>query len=366
MKFSISKSDFMKALQIVSKGKSGRSTLPILSGIYICANDGILTFHSTDLEINVKHEVEALVEEPGETVVPGKLIQNIIKSLPEAAIQCTLLGEIFEISCMNSKFNVTTMNPKDFPSFVDLNCASTIELPAEPVSKMVRKVSKAISHDESHVILTGIYLQVDDSHLVMAATDSYRLAMAEMTLEGHEGRFDLVIPGSTFEDVCKLAVKEETLEIGYNDNQIRFTFGNSTLITRKIEGNYPNYRQIIPSEKTVTAVIERASFLDAVKRISIMAQEYMQIKLEIKPEIQQVIVSSRVADLGGAEEFLDAQIEGEEITIGFNYQYLMDGIDSIDSDEVIFEANKPLKPGVLKNVGEEQFLYLSMPVSISD
>lgn len=366
MKFSISKMDFMKALQIVSKGKSGRSTLPILSGIYISAGDGILTFHSTDLEINVKHEVEALVEEPGETVVPGKLIQNIVKSLPDAAIHCELQGESFEVECMNSKFSVTTMNPKDFPSFVNLDCISSIELPAEPISKMVKKVSKAISHDESHVILTGIYLQVDDSHLVMAATDSYRLAMAEMEIEGHEGRFDLVVPGSTFDDVCRLANKEETLEIGYNDNQIRFSFGQSTLITRKIEGNYPNYRQIIPVEKTVTAVIDRVAFLDAVKRVSIMAQEYMQIRLQLLPDQQQVIVSSNVADIGGAEETLDANIEGEEITIGFNYQYLMDGIDSIDSDEIIFEANKPLKPGVLKNVGENQFLYLSMPVSLGN
>ncbi len=323
-------------------------------------------FHSTDLEINVRHEVSALVEEPGETVVSGRLITDIVKSLPDAAIQCSVESDRFNISCMNSSFSMTTMSPKDFPSFPDLQCEDSIELPAASISKMVKKVSKAISRDESHVILTGIYLQADGEELTMAATDSYRLAMCELKIEGHEGQFELVVPGTTFDDVCKLAGKEETIEIGYNDNQIRFKFGNSTLITRKIEGNYPNYRQIIPVEKTVTATIDTKAIVDAVKRVSIMAQEYMQIKLQVIPDTQQIMISSKAAEVGGAEEVIDAQIEGEEIAIGFNYQYLMDGLVSIDSDEVVFEANKPLKPGVLRNIGGEKFFYLSMPVSIGN
>ncbi len=366
MKFSISKTDLLDALTIVSKGRSSRSTLPILSGIYIGASGEKLVFHATDLEINVKHEIPALIEEPGEVVVPGKLFFDIVKSLPDAAIQCTLNSDNFEISCMNSQFSMSVMNPKDFPSFPDLNCENKIELSSSSIVNMVKKVSKAISRDESHVILTGIYMNIEDENLTLAATDSYRLATSEINIENHEGNFELVVPGTIFDDVCKLCGKNETIEIGYNDNQIRFSFGNSTLITRKIEGTYPNYKQIIPTEKSVTAIINTKTIIEAVKRISIMAQEYMQIKLHIIPETQQMIISSKVADIGGAEEVLDIKVEGEEIEIGFNYQYLMDGLVSIDSEEVIFEANKPLKPGILKNIGSGKFLYLSMPVNINN
>lgn len=366
MKFSISKTDLLNALTIVSKGRSSRTTLPILSGIYIGTTGEELVFHATDLEINVKHKIPALIEESGEVVVPGKLFFDVIKSLPEAAIQCTLKSDTFEISCMNSQFSMSIMNPKDFPSFPDLKCENKIELSSSSIVNMVKKVSKAISRDESHVILTGIYMNIEDEKLTLAATDSYRLATSELNIENHKGNFELVIPGTIFDDVCKLCGKDEIIEVEYNDNQIRFNFGNSTLITRKIEGTYPNYKQIIPTEKSITATINTKTIIDAVKRISIMAQEYMQIKLHIIPENQQMIISSKVADIGGAEEVLDIKAEGEEIEIGFNYQYLIDGLVSIDSEELIFEANKPLKPGIIKNVGNDKFLYLSMPVNINN
>ena len=365
LKFSISKTDLLEALSIVSKGMSGRSTLPILSGIYINVEDGFITLQATDLEISVRHKIPALVEVPGTAVVPGKIFHDIVRSLPDAAISCSFADEVFNIECMSSSFNMTTMRPDEFPAFPQVNLIDSIDLPASTLAKMVKKVSKATSRDQTHMVLMGINLTVEDEKLTMVATDSYRLAITNLTVEGHQGLFSLIVPGITFDEVCKLAAKEETVTIGYSENQIVFEFGNSTFVTRKLEGNYPNYRQIIPSEKKVTAVVDTKVFTEAVKRASIMAQEYMQIRLDISPDAQQIEITSNTSDVGGVEERVEAQVEGEEIVIGFNYQYIMDGLNSVDSDEVIFEADSPLKPGVLKSVGDDGFFYLSMPVRLN-
>lgn len=366
MKFNISKTDFLNALNITSKGRSGRSTLPILAGVYIKANEGALTLQTTDLETSVRVSVAALVEEEGETVVPGKLISELVKTLPEAAVSCGLDGEQFVIECLSSRFSMKTMLAKDFPAFPEVEAQKSIEIPAGRAADMVKKVSKAVSRDESHMILTGINVVAEDGFLSMVATDSYRLAIDEATIENHQGSFQLVIPGSVLDDVCRLLGKDDVLEIGYSENQIIFKFGQSTFVTRKLEGNYPNYRQIIPKEKTIAAVVETKVLLDAIKRVSVMAQEYMQIRLELNTDLQQIVISAKVADVGGAKETVDAQIDGEQILIGFNYQYLMDGLNAISTEEVVFEANSPLKPGVLKSVGEEKFFYLSMPVKLND
>ena len=366
MRFSISKSDLLEALAIVSKGMSGRSTLPILAGIYISVDEGQITLQATDLEISVRHTVAALVEEPGMTVVPGKIFHDIVRSLPDAAISCSLIENTFNVQCMNSSFSMTTMRADEFPAFPQVNTLESITLPAEGLAKMVKKVSKATSRDQTHMVLMGINLSVEDGKLTMVATDSYRLAIARLDVPEHEGQFSLIIPGATFDEVCKLASRAETLTIGYSENQITFDFGTSTFVTRKLEGNYPNYRQIIPSEKKVSATIDTKMFTEAVKRASIMAQEYMQIKLVISPDAQQIEITSNTSDVGGVEERVDAQVDGEEITIGFNYQYIMDGLVCIDSDEVIFEADSSLKPGVLKTVGDDSFFYLSMPVRLNN
>lgn len=365
MRFTISRSDFMEAINVVSRGRSGRSTLPILSGIYIQATDSEIILQATDLEISVHYSTQANIEETGETVIPGKLISEIVKKLPDAAVSCVFKDEIFTVECMNSSFNLKTMDPKDFPAFPEIQLIDSIDLPIAKISTAVSKVSKAVSKDESHLILTGINMTANENNLTMAATDSYRLAITEMEIENHQGQFNLIIPGKTFDDICKLASHEETITIGYSDNQIYFVFGSSKIVTRKLEGNYPNYKQIIPSEKKVSATVDTKSLIDAVNRISIMAQEYMQIRMMISPDLQQISISSKVADVGGAEETIDAQIDGEELFIGFNYQYLKDGLSSIDSEEVVIEANEPLKPGVFKALGDDNFFYLSMPVKIT-
>ncbi len=365
MRFSISKNDLVNALTIVSKGRSGRSTLTILSGIYVQVLNGSVVLRATDLEISVTHQTEALVQEEGETVVPGKHFLDIVKSLPDAAIECYTQGSLFNIVCMNSKFSLGTMEAQDFPAFPAVAINSRVSLDSNTLSTMVKKVSKAVARDESHLVLTGINMTIESGSLKMVATDSYRLAVAEARVDESIEDFSLLIPGSTFDEVCRLIPAGETLTIGYSDNQIVFSFGSSTFITRRLEGNYPNYKQIIPSEKSITAIINNKELSDAIKRASLVVQEYKQVSLLFSVEEQKLTISSKAADFGGAVETLEANIEGEDIEIGFNFQYVMDGLSAMDTENVIFEASKPLRPGVFKADGGDNFFYLSMPVKLA-
>lgn len=365
MKFSIAKSELVDALGVVLKGMSSRSTLPILSGIYISASQEKLTFQTTDLEISVRHIVDALIEVPGDIVIPGKIFSEVVKSLPDAAIHISLEHEIFTVSCLESRFTLHTLNPADFPNFPEIHTEFSVSLPSKQLSSMVKKVSKAVSKDESRAVLTGILFKVEGDAISLVATDSYRLAISKARLEEPVvNDLELIIPGSIFDEISRLSTTVDTIEVGDSENQIVFHFSNTTFITRKIEGNYPNYEQIIPKEKSISAVIDTNLLLSAVRRASILAQSHTPVRFSLSSETQFLDISSTAQDIGGANEKVPAQIDGEDIEIGFNHQYIIDGLNVIDTDEVVFEAQTSLKPGIFKTVGGEYFFYLTMPVRL--
>jgi DNA polymerase-3 subunit beta len=365
MKLTIEKNRLAHVLSTVAKGMSSRSTLPILSGVYVEATEKQVIFQTTDLEVAIRHIDDALIEQTGSTVVPGKLFSEIVKSLPDAAVSLALENDILSISCLDSHFTLHTLGADDFPSFPSVTTSKTIRLSSASLAGMVKKVSKAVSKDESRAVLTGILFKADLDSLQLVATDSYRLAITKTQLETPVSEpFNLIIPGSIFDEISRLSVGDESIEVSDSDNQIVFNFGNTTFITRKIEGNYPNYEQIIPNQKTVSANVDTAALLSAVRRASILAQAHTPIKFKVSPEIQFIDVSSSTQDIGGAEERLSAQVEGEALEIGFNHQYVIDGLSAVDTEEVLFEAQTPLKPGILKAVGDDYYFYLTMPVRL--
>jgi DNA polymerase-3 subunit beta len=363
MKFHISKDQLLDSLNIVSKGTSSRSTLPILSGIHIKAEAESVIFTTTDLEISVQHKTTSLVEETGEIVVAAKLFSEIVRSLPDAAIYCSLNESLFSIDCLDSKFVLNTMDPKDYPGFPDISNIEFTEIDADNLPSVVKKVHKAVSKDETRAVLSGILLKIESENLSLIATDSYRLAIANSKISNPQNvEIEIIAPGNIFEEATRLMKSEEKMSIGFTEAQIVFSFGNSKFISRKIEGNYPNYKQIIPSEKSITATFNRQSFIDSVKRAALLSKDHPQIKIEFLSDIQAINISSRANDVGEAKESIEAKIDGESLVIAFNPQYLLDGLSSISSSEVIFEAINHQKAGVLKATGEEDFFYLTMPV----
>jgi DNA polymerase-3 subunit beta len=365
MKLTIEKTQLFQSLSIVSKGMSSRSTLPILSGIYLEAQNGSLVLRTTDLEVSIQHSTAVLVEEEGATVAPGKLFSDIVKSFPEAAITLVQDGDDLIVSCLDSVFTIHTLSPADFPQFPQLDTKVAGTIPSETFSAMVKKVVKAVSRDESRAVLTGVLIKLEDTDIQLVATDSYRLAIAKTQIEtAVEKNVELIVPGDVLDEIRRLSNAPENIIISDSENQVVFSFGETTFISRKIEGNYPNYKAIIPTEKNTTSVMETSAVLDAVKRIAITAQLHTPIRFAFDPDAQLITISSSTQDVASAQERINAQIEGAALEIGFNHQYIIDGLSVIDTDEIYFEAQSALKPGILKAMGGEYFFYLTMPVRI--
>jgi DNA polymerase-3 subunit beta len=366
MKVTIARGALLEALSAASRGLSSRTTLPILSGIHITAAGSSLTLQATDLEVSIKTACEARVDESGVTVVPGKILTDIVRSLPDAAvtIEATTTGSA-SVSCGQSAFSLKTLAADDYPKFPDVTPAEAIELPTSTFTTMVHQVAKAVSRDETRPILTGVLMVTEPGTLRMAATDSYRLCVRELPVPGLLTEMEVVVPGKALEDASKLAAAVETFTFGVSENQVIFTFGQTTFISRRIEGTFPNYKQLIPKEHTTRIVIDRNELFEAVKRVSVMVQHNTPLRLKADIATHTLTLSASTQGLGDAAEDIQVTPEGEDVEIAFNHGYLVDGVAVMDCETVAIEVTSPLKPGVLKPSDDDDFIYLLMPVRLS-
>lgn len=366
MKVSITKNELQHALSVVSKGMSSRSTLPILSGILMVAHEKQLVFQTTDLENSFKSSSAAFIEEDGQTVVPGKLFWDIVKTLPDAAIQLTTTNNNqIKIECLNSSFSLNTLNAEDFPRFPEIESSQEITLPVARLSSMVQQVLRAVSKDEHRVILTGILISVHENTVTLVATDSYRLSISEIILSSPVvDAFEVIVPGRLFGEIIKNASSDGEISIGVTDNQIIFMFDNNVFITRKIEGTYPNYKQLLPSETGTSAVVDTEALIATIKRMSLLAQSNSSIKFMFSSEKHNIHISAQTQDVGESSEYIEADIEGEDVEIAFNHQFVLDGLSTIPSEKTLIELQTSKKPGIFKSTGKDNYLYLAMPVRL--
>lgn len=365
MNFSINQSELNSALSIVVKGSSNRSTLSILAGIYIKASGNQITLQTTNLELSIKLSVPALVEKPGETVVPAKLFLDIIKTLPDMAINLSLEDSVLTVFCDNTTFSLKTLNPLDFPAFPEIEADQEAEFPFKVFSSMVKSTAKIVSHDESRAILTGVLISQEGTTLKMVATDSYRLGVAETQLSSSSANeFEAVISGSFLQDIAALPSSDESIVIALNENQIIITYQNTTFINRRIEGTFPNYRQLISNEYKTRVRVSTQVLQDAVRRVSLLSNKVSPVQVNVDSESNIMTLMTNSQDIGNAQETLLCEIEGESVDIAFNYSFMLDGLLVIKSDEVFLDLFGSMKPGILRTTNRENFLYLIMPVRV--
>ena len=365
MRFNINKSELLNALTIVSKGTASRSTIPVLSGVYIKAEGMGLVMETTDLERSIRYSVPALVEEEGTTVIPEKLLLDIVKNLPEAAVEFQTNDSTVTVSCGKSSFTLKTLDAADFPPFPNVDVSSSIEVPFAEFCSMVKRVAKVVSKDQSRAVLTGVLISTSDEGLRMVATDSYRLAVADIALEGVQENFEAIVSGMFLQEVAGLPKMEENITIGLTANQIVFTYQNMVLINRRIEGNFPNYRQIIPQSWATKTCFTTQELITAVKRVGLVSALSSPVKIDINAEAGNAIINAATQDVGSAEEVVGCEVAGESIQIALNHQYVLDGLMSVSTDQVFFETSSPMKPGIFRAGAGENFLYLVMPVRVS-
>jgi len=360
-------SDLWNAIQVVQKAVSIRSTLPILSGILFQAKEGKMTLSATNLELSIKYSIPVKVEKEGSVVIPARLVGDIVKNLPEATIEMFLDSSNNQVKllCQESNFNIKILPPEDFPKFPDLKTNQSCVIGSFDLIKAIKQVIKSTSIDETRPILTGVFLNIINNKLKMVATDSYRLAIKEVDLkEGLKDKIKVIIPSKTLGELIKIISGEKKCDVSleFTDNQLIFKTSNITLISRLIEGQYPNYQQLLPEEYGVNMDIDKEDFINAVKRVSLFTQDNSPIKITVKEGVMELNAAS--SDLGEAIEKIKVEGVKEDINIAFNPLYLLEGLMSVGGERIIFEVINTVKPGLLRPQEKKNFLYLIMPVRV--
>ena len=360
MNITISQSAFSRAISTVVKAVSTNSSLPILGGILLSAEDGCITLTATDLEKSIRRTIPANVEESGAIVVPGKVVEKIAKALPDQAISISLDGSICQLKCGKTTYRLSTMPAGDFPEFPEVAGGDSIELPVATLSDMVGRTYKSAAKDKSRPIIMGIQLSVDDDLVTMVATDSYRLVVADTNLPEKAGQFSTVIPADSFKEALALADPAGTVVISTGSNMTSFQFGTTTYMTRRIEGNFPNAKALLPKRYEVQATVDLPTMASALSRVSILAKGGGSVRIDLADN--QMTLTAADINSGEGSEVVDVDVDGT-MSVAVNAQYLADGLKALgDADELYIEVTRPVEPVIIRSYGPVNVLYLLMPV----
>jgi DNA polymerase-3 subunit beta len=356
--------ELLHALGIVSRGVSTRTTVQILAGVLLEAGDGKLRLAATDMEVSLRTSLEAKVETGGSVVVPGKLLLELARLLPEAEVSIEHKAEeaTVEIRCGPATYRLHTYNPEDFPRLPETEGIELHEVDRATLLETVARVSRSASRDESRPVLTGVLVQFAPEKLVMAATDSYRLSVKETALEGSIPELEAIVPARALGELARIAPEGEKIALGVHENQVLFGTGTAWLTTRRIDGQFPNYKQLVPEAFEHEVALPREELLDVVRRVSVMAQRNSPLRLRFAEG--ELTVSAQTQDVGEARESLPAQFGAEALEIGFNAEFLRDGIESVGGEQVRLKLISPLRPAVLQGESDD-FLYLIMPIRLA-
>jgi DNA polymerase III subunit beta len=371
VKVSCGRQVLLGELQVVARAAATRGAVQALSGMRLTTTDVGLELAATDTEIALRSSLEAEVERPGVVLLPARLLVDILRALDGDTVSLEQRAEAGEVTVSSERatFSLRTLLADDFPRIPEAGEEASVELPAKAVAATIERVAKAASRDETRPVLTGILVSVDEDGLRMVATDSYRLSVKETPLDG-EGRqpFEANVPARALQELSRVASETgaDTISIAARDNQIVFGVERMMLSSRLIDGQFPNYRQLLPETYEHELRVSRDELASVVRRISILAQRTAPLRLRF--ENGAVTLSAQTPDVGEASETVPVNYEGEPLEIGFNPQYLQDGLESVHSDELSIKLISALRPGLLEAAGdgeEGRFLYLIMPVRLN-
>jgi DNA polymerase-3 subunit beta len=369
MNLTISKEQIINGLQAVQNVVSTRTTLPILSNVLLRADGDHLEFTATDLDVTITCAVEAKVKKGGASTVPVKKLFGIVRELANADIDLQVDEKnVCTIQSGASFYKINGLSADEFPPPPKFGEDKKVTLPQETVRGMMKKTSFAISSDESRYVLNGIFISLKDHKMTMVATDGRRLALADEEVDVSEkSQGEFIVPAKAVNELNRLLQDKGEIEVRYADNQAAFALkdekaGPVLIITKLIEGNYPNYRQVIPAETKERVALVREEFLHALRRAEIMTSEKSNsVKLSFGKNRLEITANS--PEVGEAKETLAINYKGPEMAIAFNPKYMIDPLNALANDEVFLELIDELSPGVLKINGP--FLYVVMPMRLS-
>ena len=359
-----SRDDLAAALGVVARGLSTRGAVQVLSGILLRGEDGNLTLASTDMEISLRASVAGEIAGDGAVVVPGRLLTDLARLLPDESV--TLSHDegdgVLQVTSGSHSSRLNVYSAEDFPRLPPIDIPlHSVAAPA--LLATIDKVARAASRDESRPVLTGILVRFEGDKLIMAATDSYRLAVKETELESGGADLEAIIPARALQELARIAAGVDEVRLGVHENHVIFSAGDVWLTSRRIDGQFPNYKQLLPETFEAEVTTPREPVLQVIRRAGVLAQRNAPLRLRFADG--ELRVSAQTQDVGEAHESLPVDYAGDGIEIGFNPDFLRDGLEAVSVDTVQLKLINPLRPGLIVSP-EENFWYLIMPIRLPD
>lgn len=364
MKFSATKEKILEGLQQVQNVVSTRTTLPILSNVLLQAKEGTVNLTTTDLDVGVRGGFEANVDKAGATTLPARRLFTIIRELPSSEISVEVDGKnAASIRSGQSFFKILGLPEEEFPPLPKFENSKVVTMRQKDLRDGLRKTAYAISTDETRYVLNGVLFSFKENKLTLVATDGRRLAMVDIELEfprSHEA--DIIVPTKAVTELQRLLGDDGDVKISVGTGQIAFDLNNTLLVSKLIEGNYPNYKQVIPSEAKERVTLERETLLNSLRRVSLLASDKSNsIKLNFSKN--NIEITANTPEVGEARESLPVAYKGRDFSIAFNPEFLMAPLRNLTEDEIFFDLIDEMSPGVLKI--QTPFLYVLMPMRVS-
>ncbi len=368
MKISLERDALLAQLQTVSRVASTRSAIQALSGVQLAATQSGCELRATDMDVGLRVPLPAQVTREGTIVLPARLMLDVVRSLPakEVSLELRSAEQDVEVIAGSATFHIRVLRAEDFPPFPEPETESSVQLPAEAFVSTALKVAGSASRDETRPVLTGILVSASETELRMVATDSYRLSVKETTLEVPlSSGFEVNVPARALQELSRLVThgEDEELTVSVRQNQVLFTVGRAILSSRLIDGQFPNYRQLLPESFEHELRLAGGEFTEVVRRISLLAQRNAPLRLAFAPG--ELTVSAQTPDVGEALESLPVAFQGEPVEIGFNAEFLRAGLEAIEEGDVMLKLISPLRPGLIEAADESRFRYLIMPIRLN-
>jgi len=374
VKITCKQQDLSRGLSVVSHAVSSRSTLPILANILLSTDNGRLRLYATNLEIGINCWIDADVHEEGTTTVPAKLITDLVNSLPQAPVDISVPEDshTMNVKSLRSSANIKGMDPSEFPLSPNTEGSDpAIVIDAAQLKEMISEVAFAAADDDSRPVLTGVLVQVSTGKLTFAAADAFRLAVRASSLTDDAVlRNDILIPARTLTELSRILPSEGSVSmiVTPNRSQVLFHSENIDLLSRLIEGTFPNFRQIIPKDHTTRAVVETKEFAAAVRSVAPFARDSSNIaRIKINggggAEPGALTIEATAEDVGDNVSTINAAVDGPEQQIIFNVKYLAEVLAVVDTPEIALEVTSAARPGVVRPVSSADYTYVIMPMS---
>jgi DNA polymerase-3 subunit beta len=365
------KDKILKAINSVVKGVASKTTMPILEGILIQTNDNDIKLTTYDLEIGIEYVMDCEVKEQGSTVVNAIMFSEIIRKLPDTEIFISLNdNNLLEIECEGSLYKLATMNPEEFPELPKIEVENSIEVEQNALKNMIRKTIFAVSTEETRPIFTGCLFEVKDNKLNVVAVDGFRLALRSVVLENQTNDFKAVIPGKTLNEVNKILIDSfENVKIGISKNQALFEMDNCKIVTRILDGEFLNYKSVIPNSWETRVRVNKNSIQNSFERISLISASVVEKEkkypVKVSVDIGKIVISC-TNQTGDAKEEIYVSTEGKNLEAGFNPKYFLDSLKAIDDEEVFIEFGTKISPCIIKAVETNDYTYMILPIRLKD